>query len=265
MIKTIAKSKLDNYNKFTAESGHWYDQDGDPAYTLIGANGKERNTTLRDAKTYGLVPSVTTVIGMIAKPGLENWKITQAIKAATELEINEIENMDSFVYRCKQEARQIGLKAAKEGTKIHAQIERGFQGKRKHKPYKIIKEWLDKNYPSLDNWTAEGSFCAPQGYGGKIDLYCDNVFVDFKTKDNLKDKDPSRLVYDEHGMQLSAYAQGMGVDNPERVSIFVDRADTSIVLFHVWDKDSHTKHKEMFNSILKYWQLVKNYEWEWTT
>ena len=100
MTKTIDKSKLDNYNKFTSESGHWYDQNGDPAYTLIGANGKERNTTLRDAKTYGLVPSVTTIIGMIAKPGLENWKITQAIKAATTLEANELEDMDSFVYRC---------------------------------------------------------------------------------------------------------------------------------------------------------------------
>ena len=262
MTKTIDKSKLDNYNKFTSESGHWYDQEGEPAYTLIGANGKERNTTLRDAKNLGLVPSVTTIIGMAAKPGLENWKITQAIKAATMADTGEsIEDMDSFINKCKYEARQVGLKAAKEGTKIHAQIERGFQGKRKHKPYKIIKQWLDDQYSWADKWTAEGSFCAPQGYGGKIDLYCDNVFVDFKTKDNLKNKDPSRLVYDEHGMQLSAYAQGMGIDSPERVSIFVDRKDTSIVLFHVWDTESHEKHKEMFNNLLRYWQLSKNYEW----
>ena len=45
--------KVDNYNKFTSESGHWYDQDGEPMYTIIGANGRERNTTLRDAKTLG--------------------------------------------------------------------------------------------------------------------------------------------------------------------------------------------------------------------
>ena len=70
-------------------------------------------------------------------------------------------------------------------------------------------------------------------------------------------------MYDEHGMQLSAYAQGMGIDIPERISIFVDRADTSIVLFHVWDTESHEKHKEMFNSILRYWQLVKNYKWDY--
>jgi hypothetical protein len=34
------------------ESGHWYCAvTGQPRYTTIGKNGKERNTTLRDAKT----------------------------------------------------------------------------------------------------------------------------------------------------------------------------------------------------------------------
>jgi pyridoxine 5'-phosphate synthase PdxJ len=63
-------------------------------------------------------------------------------------------------------------------------------------------------------------------------------------------------------MQLSAYAQGCGFDNPERVSIFVDRADTELITCHIWDKETHVKHRDMFNSILKYWQLVKNYEWK---
>ena len=53
----------------------------------------------------------------------------------------------------------------------------------------------------------------------------------------------------------------MNIDNPTRVSIFVESADTSIVLCHIWEEESHEKHKEMFNSILRYWQLVKNYEW----
>ena len=32
----------DNYSKFTSESGHWYTQEGDPMYTIVGANGVER-------------------------------------------------------------------------------------------------------------------------------------------------------------------------------------------------------------------------------
>jgi hypothetical protein len=51
------------------ESGHWYAADGLPAYRIKGANGKERNTTVQDARSLGLVPSVTTVLGLVAKPG----------------------------------------------------------------------------------------------------------------------------------------------------------------------------------------------------
>ena len=120
----------------------------------------------------------------------------------------------------------------------------------------------DNKFPN-EEWIAEDSFCSDLGYGGKIDLYSKSgIFVDFKTKDNLEGKDPDRLVYDEHGMQLSAYAQGCEFKNPTRVSIFVDRANTELIACHVWNKETHEKHKEMFNSILKYWQLVKNYEWK---
>ena len=72
-------------SKFTAESGHWYAQDGEPMYTIVGANGVERNTTLRDARKEGFVPSVTTIIGIAAKPSLENWKIDQALNSALTL------------------------------------------------------------------------------------------------------------------------------------------------------------------------------------
>ena len=248
--------------KHKSESGHWYDKEGEPRYTIIGANGKERNTTLRDAKKEGYVPSVTSVLNIIAKPSLENWKVTQALTASLTLVQEDNETNDSFINRCKQEYREIGKQAAIKGTKIHAQIERGFLGKSKNKTYKVIKKFLDKKFPK-ETWIAEDSFCSDLGYGGKIDLYSKSgIFVDFKTKDNLEGKDPSRLVYDEHGMQLSAYAQGCGFDNPERVSIFVDRADTELIACHVWDKETHVKHRDMFNSILKYWQLVKNYEWK---
>ena len=231
-------------------------------YTIIGANGKERNTTLRDAKKEGFVPSVTTILGMIAKPSLENWKINQALNSALTLEKKDNESLEEFAYRCKQDSKEIGRKAAERGTEIHANIEKGFLGLGTSSTYEIIQSWLDENFPD-EEWIAEDSFCANQGYGGKIDLYSKSgIFVDFKTKDNLKGKDPAKLVYDEHGMQLSAYAQGCNIDNPQRVSIFVDREDTDLVACHIWDTESHEKHKQMFNSILQFWQLVKNYEWQ---
>ena len=207
---TNKKQQKDN---FKSESGHWYTKDGEPMYTIVGANGVERNTTLRDARSLGLVPSVTTVIGLVAKPFLENWKIDQALKSAIYLEKEDDESDEDFFYRCKQDSKKVGVEAAEQGTKIHALIEKGFLGKSKNKTYKVIKEFLDETFPD-EEWLAEDSFCAESGYGGKIDLYSKSgIFVDFKTKVNIKDKDPARLVYDDHGMQLSAYAQGCGFDD----------------------------------------------------
>ena len=254
-------NKLDTYSKFASESGHWYTREGKPMYTIIGANGKERNTTLRDAKKQKLVPSVTTILGMIAKPSLENWKIEQALNSALTLKKEEGESVESFSYRCKEDSKKISKEAAIEGTKIHTLIENGFAGKTDNPTYRIIKDYLDKTFPN-ENWIAEDSFCAKLGYGGKIDLYSKSgIFIDFKTKNNLEGKNPAKLVYDEHGMQLSAYAQGCEHhDNVERVSIFVDRKDNELICCHIWDKDSHKKHINMFNNILAYWKLAKNYD-----
>jgi len=83
------------------ESTHWYDKEGKPAYTVIGANGKKRATNLRDARKLNLVPSVTTVMNVAAKPALENWKINQALMAALTLPRLKDESLDKFMARAK--------------------------------------------------------------------------------------------------------------------------------------------------------------------
>jgi len=243
-----------------SEAGHWYDKDGLPTYTIVGANGKERNTTLRDARQWGYVPSVTTIIGVAAKPSLENWKVNQALNSAITLEQDPGETIEDFTNRCKQDSKKIGRDAAERGTIIHAMIEQGFMGGKETKAYRVIKDYLDENFPG-EEWIAEDSFCSTSGYGGKIDLYSKSgIFVDFKTKDGLKDKQASKLVYDDHGMQLSAYAEGCNFKEPERVSIFVDREDPELIAVHRWDKETHVRHMSMFNSLLSYWKLVKKYD-----
>ena len=243
-----------------SESGHWYDYEGNAQYTIVGKNGKERPTTLRDARKLFYVPSVTGIIGVAAKPGLENWKIDQGISAALTLERLENENDYQFLSRVKADSKEQGMKAAEIGTIIHAQIEQGFQGKRETKPYLAVRKLLNEFYPN-ETWVAEGSFCHTLGYGGKIDLYSESgIFIDFKTKDNLEGKKASSLVYDEHGMQLSSYALGIGVVKPERMSIFIDRSNTELIVSHRWDPDTHARHLAMFNSLLTYWKLLKNYD-----
>jgi len=242
-----------------AESTHWYDADGKPRYTVTGKNGKERATTLRDARAMNLYPSVTTIIKVAAAPGLENWKIDQALMAALTLPRLEGESLDDFMERAKKDAKEQAIKAAERGSAIHADIERGFKGI-DSEAYRAVRAVLDEMFPG-EEWIAESSFSCAIGYGGKIDLYSKNgIFVDFKTKDNL---DPESLtVYDEQAMQLSAYALGIwvrGLGNPVRVSVFIDREDVSKVAVHAWDVESHEKHCKMFLNLLSYWRMSKNY------
>ena len=70
---------------YAKESGHWYEMDGTPRYRIVGKNGKERNTTLADARKLDLLPSVTTIMKEAAKPGLERWKGDQLLLSALTL------------------------------------------------------------------------------------------------------------------------------------------------------------------------------------
>ena len=73
-----------------SESNHWYTRDGVPRYTVMGKNGKERNTTLRDARTENLIPSVTTILNVMAKPALIQWlqkQVLLALKVQSVLQV----------------------------------------------------------------------------------------------------------------------------------------------------------------------------------
>ena len=79
------------------QSSHWYTQDGKPFYEIENksAPGTMRRVTLRDARKLNLVPSVTTITGVISKPQLEAWKIEQAILASLTLPRTPKESDDS--------------------------------------------------------------------------------------------------------------------------------------------------------------------------
>ena len=95
---------------FASENGHWYAPDGTPAYTIIGKNGKERNTTLRDARTLELRPSVTTIISVMAKPGLEQWKLNQVLMAALTMPRVEGETEPEYISRIIRDSKEQGYK-----------------------------------------------------------------------------------------------------------------------------------------------------------
>lgn len=107
---------------------HWYTRQGKPCYTVLGKNGKERDTTLADARKLGLVPSVTTIIREASAPALERWKREQMMLSALTLPRNEGEPEAEWLKRVLVDAEETARKAAERGTEIHDAIEKGFRG-----------------------------------------------------------------------------------------------------------------------------------------
>ena len=106
----------------TDQAGHWYTQEGDSAHVIIGANGKERNTTVSDARKLGLLPSVTSVIGILDKPQLTSWKIEQGIMSSLTLPKEENETLEDYARRVVKDSKEATSKAALHGTAMHTEM-----------------------------------------------------------------------------------------------------------------------------------------------
>jgi hypothetical protein len=246
----------------SAESGHWYRLDGTPAYTIVGKNGKERNTTLADARKLQLVPSVTSILNVAAKPQLEIWKLNQLLRAQLLNPRIEGEDQEVYAQRLIDASQQISRDAADLGTAIHADIERLLKGERvqAHEQSAIAVQQLLHRLTGLrDGWIAEASFASDLGYGGRIDIYHPQGWlVDVKTKDF---SNPETIkAYDDNGMQLVAYREGipMGLDT-RLINVFVSRTVPGLVTHHEWQLGETVRLWSMFRSLLSYWQLSKQY------
>jgi hypothetical protein len=238
------------------DTGHWYTKNGVPAYTTIGKTG-ERPTTLRDARKEGLLPSVTTIINLMSKAGLDTWKQQQVLLAALTLprEVNEPEQ--EWLKRVMQDSKATGREAAERGTAIHAIIESYFE-----QVYMPIKPaYLDAIDKALENafgsqlWLPEKSFGHPLGFGGKCDLMAKKGFiVDFKTKDTDLDKVD---IYFEHELQLAAYRKGLGVPNARCAIVFVNGTTNQVKLMEV-EESKLQNGWECFQHLLRVYQIKNN-------
>jgi len=225
----------------TSESGHWYLPDGSPAYRIIGKNGKERNSTVKDAREHGLLPSVTTIIGCASKPALDVWKQQQAILSALTLPRLEGESEEDWLSRVVSDSKETAKQAAERGTQIHGVIEAFYEGIYipELPPYVRAVETAINEHFGSQLWMAEKSF-AYGGFGGKCDLISkshqksDGFVIDFKTTE----KDLDKLdYYFDHQMQLSAYRQGFEMPKARCAIVYVNALQNKAKLVEIPNDD----------------------------
>ena len=253
----------------SAESVHWYKQDGGPMYTVKAKDGSDRPTTLRDARKFDLVPSVSTLLKVVAKPGLEVWKNEQMLLAALTLPRAQNETEKAFIARIVADSKETGKQAAERGTRVHESIEKWYGGNKEVAHVDIAKAFEEKVFDHFgthpfQEWRTEISFASNLGYGGKVDLHCNpdetaplGIVIDAKTKEFGPDDDV--VAYDEMLLQLSAYRHGLGLPHARCANVFASVTHHGLIKIVEWSEADLRKGWEMFQCLLRFWKLKNDF------
>lgn len=259
-------------------ASHWYFPDGTPLHEVPRADGKgTRPTSLRDARKLNLFPSVTNVLGILAKPALDAWKQQQAILAALTLPRNEGESLDDFASRVVTDMQSEVGRAADLGSAVHAAIEGYAQGrwlpedKEIGRLFEPARQWFDAEVTqvhSVEIAAAHLEF----GYAGRVDLVATlkstgrPTVVDFKTQKTRRDKDGSfkPIIHDTWPLQLEAYRMALasrdkGLSNAAIASVVIGSTEPVPVVVKVWDDADKAAFFKAFLAARDLWVWQKNY------
>jgi hypothetical protein len=251
--------------------GHWYKlEDGAPLYTVPMANGKgERDTTLRDARKLKLVPSVTSILGVVDKPALTKWKMDQILKAVLNHPYNPHKEPEKdWIRTIYSMSQKEGKDAAEKGNQIHNALEQVYLGNgldpTMEEFCRPAIELLHKIF-GLAVWIPEASFSHPLGFGGKCDLHMlpcgdfpNGVIVDFKTKSA---QDFSKVsAYPEQCQQLVAYRQGFNIPKAKCYNLFIGTNTPGELLLHEWDEEECQSAWKCFTHLVEYWKIINKFE-----
>lgn len=248
---------------------HWYARDGTPCFTVPKKNGDGfKDVTLREARQMGLLPSVTSILRVLAKPELEAWKLEQAILAALTLPRIEGEDLQQFAQRVVKDSRAQSDEAAQFGRKLHKHLESWLLGASlpadpDMEPFlHSVQEWFGAEVEQV--YRCETVVTHSLGFAGTLDLHCrlrgiGNAVVDFKTQAVRA----RPAFYDEWLMQLAAYAacvlemDGLAA-TPAAVSVVINSVEPGPVFCHQWPETE--KAYRAFLCAFELWKFQKRYD-----
>jgi hypothetical protein len=252
---------------YAPDSSHWYSADGTAVHTVPSAkDGTPRGTTLRDARKLNLLPSVTNILGVIAKPELISWMQEQAVIAALTLPRVDGESLDDFARRVAEDSHSARDNAAEFGTAIHHGAEQVAKDG--------VVDYSGAHWETLDKyrswftahcvrriWTERTLVKLTPGYAGTADLLIDHqayglTLVDIKT---TKLKEPAKFKpYKTWCYQLAAYKHAIGT--PMRcMNLVINSLAPSEPHECLWEELEIEQGWEAFKAAHTLWTIDKNY------
>ena len=256
-------------SKTKIPGGHWYRPDGTPAHRMLTADGSgQRATTIRDARRMGLYPSVTSILGILAKPGLERWKLNQVALATLRTPKEDAESEHYWCNRVRNAAFEQVEQAADLGTMIHGALEHTMAGEEYDPELRVYVE------PVME-WKRETGILIVErelrlvneehGFAGTTDVlfrYSENGIgiLDYKTR---KTKPGEKVrAYDNQALQLAAYAATYwGEENIGRVlaaNVFISTTEPGRM--DVVKHEALARDWEAFKLIAALWRYSKGYD-----
>jgi len=255
----------------TRESvSHWYDQQGVPVHRLPTPNGKTRPTTLRDARKLHLLPSVTNVLGLLAKPGLDRWKAHQVALAALRIPRDDGESDDQYVTRLVEGSYEVTDKAAGLGSRIHRALDGHWHGR--DIPPDLVP-YVEPTVATLRGFvrdviaTERVLINQAHGFGGTTDLVVttlrgNRAVLDFKCRRTEKGRPVE--WYPEQLLQIAAYAAtAFGEEDLPRVhgaNILISSTEPGRVEVKHYLPDRLVEGFTTFSLICDLWRRLKEYD-----
>jgi hypothetical protein len=213
---------------------HWYYKENRlPCIEVPKVKGGFRKPTKRDIEKYALVPSVTTILDVERKYGLEVWKESQLLEAAFKVDKSGL-SLPDWSEKVKNVASTESELASDTGSEIHKAFEDYLSGKKWDEKYTdwvfCVQDWIGSKH--ISTMFSEQYIPTNLGYGGRYDLVFDDTIVDFKTQ-NLKDK---FKFYRTWGRQLVAYGRAIG-NIKHHISFVIDSKKSDKIPYEVkeWD------------------------------
>lgn len=264
--------------EYASEAAHWYRKDGTTCHQLPYKDkkrkGELRNTTLRDARELGLLPSTSGILKIVDKPGLRNWRDRQIAQAAWCISNPDMDgpSMDEFAERAIERAVADMDVARDTGSEIHGWIDRYFKEIAEEHYYRIedyiphgtshglhVKAAVDALKDlgvSGHPYRSERSFAAPQyGFGGCVDFSTEEIVVDYKAVTRLEKK----LTYWDRAAQLASYSMGIHGKIVRCANIFIDNT-TAEYHVHEWSREDLEHGWSVFLACLNLWCLINKYD-----
>jgi hypothetical protein len=190
------------------KTGHWYTASGEPRH----------DATMAVARKERLLPSVTTILKIIAKPELERWMKKQAIMTALGITMYGGESKEAFAERALRADEKDKGRSPELGKRLHKMAEdiaRGFDPDDIPEGYAsmpiMLRSWMSETF---DDRIPEAAVVG-NGYAGTCDLYGTGtdmslIVADYKSqmvkpyKGNVQPRYYSTFVY-----QIAAYAEAL--------------------------------------------------------